>query len=783
MQNETITKTIDNRIPEYGAFSRQPAEKWEFANVTGNGELGAMHYGKPERETVIVNHAELFLPLGSKEEIPNMAPYLEEVRKISRTEGYIASHEYFIRKGEELGHTLVDTDPYHPGVFLSIEQPSAKVVHDYIRAVDFATGEVLTSWNDGNQQFERKLFASRQDGAVIMSITSNKVMPLVCLSAEEIDHPLLNASFDVGATTIKGLHTYKHAEHGYESFVEVVCPDGHLARERNRITVTNTREILVFIKIIPFELVDKLGSQTEKLFPTRQSYAELFQSHRKIHSEMFHRVAIDFHGGEKRNWSSEQLFEDVRQTKVLSTALVEKMFHAGRYMFITSSGLRPPNLQGIWTGTWTPSWSSDYTLDTNLQLAMASVFSGNMLEGFKPYVALLESYLDDFKYNAKTMFGCRGIMSGVRASNSGKHLHWGDSSWGERECDTFFGAFWTCGAGWLAHLLYDYYLYTGDKPFLQEHVVPYLKEVVLFYEDFLYEENGTFVFNPSYSAENGIAANSTQDIAVAKQVLTNLISACNELNIDKEQIPHWETMLNKLPPYLINEEGALKEWAVNDHDDNYNHRHYSHLYPIFQSYEFSEEETPELWVASKIALEKKFEHWLYNPNTDTSSHGRMHAGLAAARFGMGDIVWDIFRMMASGGAIYPSMMTAHYDNYDVFNVDANGAIPELIHNLLVFSLPGKIDLLPALPNELTSGKISGTLCRGQIYINELSWDIKNEGKIELNVTSKTDQDVHIRIKRNEAFMLTTEEHVVKEDDGWKLSLKKAEQVKLIWQIV
>lgn len=774
-------KQIDKKIPEYGAYSRQPAETWEFSNVTGNGELGAMHFGPPQKETVIVNHAKLFLPLGSTEEIPNMAPFLEEVRKLSKTKGYIASHEYFIREGEKLGHTIVNTDPFHPGIFLTIEQPSLGAVTDYLRTVNFATGEVSASWNEGSQQFRRNLFASRSDGAIVMSIFSSDTIPELCLSVEKIDHELIDATYNVEDTTIKGHHTYKHGNNGYESFVEIVCHDGDISSDEQRIMIRNTKEVLLFIKIISFEHLDKTQLNSKQLFPIEKSYLQLLNRHQEIHGEMFHRVAIDLKGGNRRYWSSEELFEEVRKTNQLSPALVEKMFYAGRYMFISSSGLRPPNLQGIWTGTWTPSWSSDYTLDTNLQLAMASVFSGNMLEGFKPYVTLLERYLDDFRYNAKRMFGCRGILSGVRASTSGKHLHWGDSSWGDRECDTFFGAFWTCGAGWLGHFLYEYYLYTDDKAFLQNHVVPFLKEVVLFYEDFLYfDEAEKYVFNPSYSAENGIAANSTQDIAVAKEVLTNLISACKELNIDNEKIPKWEKMLEQLPPYLINEEGALKEWAVWDHGENYNHRHYSHLYPIFQSYEFSEEKTPELWEASKVALEKKLEHWLYNPHTDTSSHGRMHAGLSAARFGMGDTVWDILRMMAAGGAIYPSMMTAHFDHYHVFNVDANGAIPELIHQLLLFSFQGRLDVLPALPNALMQGKINGTLCRGQIYVNELAWDLQEKKKIEITITSKKDQELLVRIKRNERWILLETAQAFEAEDGWKVSLNKNKQTTLTW---
>jgi hypothetical protein len=37
-------------------------------------------------------------------------------------------------------------------------------------------------------------------------------------------------------------------------------------------------------------------------------------------------------------------------------------------------------------------------------------------------------------------------------------------------------------------------------------------------------------------------------------------------------------MLAKLPPYLINPDGTLKEWAWPDLEDRYNHRHISQCY-------------------------------------------------------------------------------------------------------------------------------------------------------------------------------------------------------------
>lgn len=148
---------------------------------------------------------------------------------------------------------------------------------------------------------------------------------------------------------------------------------------------------------------------------------------------------------------------------------------------------------------------------------------------------------------------------------------------------------WTAGAGWLAQPLAEYAAVYGDEAFVQQHLIPYLKGFARFYETFLTitDAEGHVVFVPSYSPENRPAnldtpgsINATMDIAICREVLSTLITLCEERGLETDHLSHWKALLNRLPPYLINEDGALKEWAHPDLADNYNHRHVSHLYPV-----------------------------------------------------------------------------------------------------------------------------------------------------------------------------------------------------------
>ena len=140
----------------------------------------------------------------------------------------------------------------------------------------------------------------------------------------------------------------------------------------------------------------------------------------------------------------------------------------------------------------------------------------------------------------------------------------------------------------------------------------------------------------------------------------------------------------------------------------------------------------------------RLKHWFRNPRADTSSHGRMHAALAAAYLRRGNDVWEILTKMVPGGSFYTSLVTSHNANHGILNVDANGAIPEVINNCLVFRRGDVLNLLGALPDALPRGTLRGILARGQLRIDNLTWD-SPAGRLHLELTSAKDQTLTLRL--------------------------------------
>ena len=870
-----------------GMFNKQPAGKWDEAYPSGNGVQGVLVMGEPLDETIIFNHEELFLPLPENVAavLPDMSGELPAIRMLIREGRYRDATRHFLNKVTEKGFPsqLLWTDPFHPAFELKIETSdavndrcagklgqeayevdeteaaqspyAAKVSHvnntshathatntadaanvtDYLRWLDFETGEAGIRWRGERGVYKRRVFVSRACDAVVVkldaptegkldcdiylaeragrqhirsvSVKAGTMADLAGQITVQKNTGQLSVQKSTGQTPIQDLAgqmptqdlaermlvktdsaediwfifegRYETGNGGYYGIARVHAEGGSIELADGKARLRNACGAIITARTIPDgdNTSSGLAAAMSELAVLPMDYDTLLREHAYIHGELFNRLRLDLGGEEPETgiyknaepgaqnnaepevcsnanpevlsneeplaysneepvaYSNEELMDQARMGGI-TPAFVEKMHDYGRYLLISSSGKLPPNLQGVWNGIWTPPWSSDYTLNENLQMMMWQVLPGNMPELAKSYFNLIESFIDDWKMNAQLLYGCRGILSSPRSTTSGLTRHF---------CEDFPMMFWTAGAGWLAQMFCDYWQFTGDDAFLKDHTVPVLKEIALFYEDFLVEgPDGKYEFIPSYSPENTpsntdnpVSINATMDIAVAKEVLANLISACEWLGIDKDDIPKWKDMLGKMPDYLVNGDGALKEWSHPAFEDDYHHRHSSHLYPVFPGFEVTSDGTPELYQACLRAAELR----LTDGIEAITGWGLAHLANISARLKDGELGFRaLSRIMAK--FLLPNLFTCHNEGF-LFQMDANLGFSAAVLEMLVFSQIGYIELLPALPRSLAKGAADGILCRGQITLTKLQWDMCRK---TVTVVIRSEKDQKIRLK-------------------------------------
>jgi hypothetical protein len=735
-------------VPERGFISSEPGLTWEQGLLSGNGTVGASVLGRPLDEIVVFSHKHMFVPERDPLLPPATATRLFEIRRLIDRGLYAQAGQLAVDSSVQ--KEFLYPDPLMPAFDLRVKMAAEGEVADYLRSTDFETGETTVHWSDSRGVFERRLFVSRADGIALMRITGPGPGGVSCrleLSPREPDNRRFKAGVNnlavtTDASTLTFRHGFVHAYagsiQGLEGVARVVARNGTTATDGPALTVTGADEVLIFVDIKVLDDLDRsLIEPTKKaLAALPVDYASLLGRHAKIHGELFGRMRLDLGGGADHILTSEELLAMTTDAEP-SRALLEKVFDAGRYNIISSTSDLPPTLQGVWAGTYDPPWASDFTHNGNVPSAIASLLMGNMPELLLAYTSYMEWLAPYLEVNAKMIFGARGIVLPSRSTTNGYNNAF--------EAD-FPGQFWVAGAAWAAHFFYDYWLYTGDRAFLAGHALPFMEKAALFFEDYLYEgPDGKYVFSPTQSPENApsntksqTTFNATMDVAAAKELLQNTIAASRELNINRDKIPHWETMLAKMPDYLINEDGAVREWLTPKLADDYDHRHNSQLYALFDGMPEEIAKNPKLQSAFKRLIELKLErHWSnWEKQGGFMSFGLVQLGQAAASLGEADLAYRCLVPLLNRYWLHN--LASMHNAKELFNMDISGGMPAVFIKMLVASEPGVIRLLPACPAAWPAGTIEGVLCRGQVEINRLNWD----GPIvRLSVRSAKAQDV------------------------------------------
>lgn len=760
-----------------------PSSQWREAFPSGNGTIGAMVYGAIGTERILFNHNALWFG-GTKSELPDMSKELPVVRKWMLAGEYGKANMHYVNKMKEKGFKGKHAD-YHPAFDMILTMEREQLFEDYSRTLNFETGEVEVKWRDGDTKYARRLFVSIPDDISVLSLKANKkgvISGTVTLDIHDLTDAvnMEGKQFDPDfkfETSIDGEFVEFRADGTdggeFGGVARVIAKNGQTGKKAGRkmhfsshqtgeqITFSNADELIVLVGIYANEqgviAVPRIKNQLSG-FGT--NYESLFTRHKDIHRELFNRVTVNINTEEEIEAPNERLLLDAYQNRA-SDMLVQKLVDYGRYLLISSSkaGGYPANLQGVWNGDYSPPWHGHLGNNENLQMNYWQAMPGNLNESMMAFFDYFDAHIESFRYNARQLWGCRGIYippfmvpaNPITVENQAHTINY------------------TEAAGWLASFYYDYYLFTGDKEFLENRAVPFLKEVALFYEDFIIKDKkGRNMFVPSESPENQpadkvwinpetgkkesirIQINSTMAVAVSKEVFMNLISACELLDIEASGVKRWKKMVADMPPYEINEDGAMKEWLHPDFKDNYEHRHESHVYPVFPGHEVTLESNPEIYEACRVAIEKRKTIGL----KAQTGWSLAHMANVYARLGQGDKSKEALDILARC-CLGQNLFTYHNDwrymgvtgsgfwgKSAPFQMDANFGITAAVYEMLCGSEVNMLHILPALPSDWKKGNFNDMLTRVGIRVSA-SW---NMNKKEINIKLVAERDANFDLK-------------------------------------
>nr|WSS65474.1 glycoside hydrolase family 95 protein [Streptomyces sp. NBC_01177] len=682
-----------------GTWEPRPATRWEDAFLSGNGRHGAMVWGHPADDQVIVDHHTLVRPNGSEDLRP---PELAD--RLGRLQDALLAGDTTAAEDFGAGPPLVWVQPFHPAFRSRVCRGRGlhEAVTGYRREVDFTTGEVTASY----EAWRSSVFVSRADDVVVQHVTDLGLTADVVL-----DHALPGAParLAVGRSTVltpQGARLalrvgYPGSELGYTGVTVARVDGGTVTVAGEGIRIEGARSLTLTTRVVRGPGHPDLGELWAAL--PCEDHATLLARHRPLHRSAYGRASLTLRDAapESELPGSELL----RAPK--SPALLERLFAAGRYHLLSSSGMLPPRLTGLWTGDWDTAWSGAFTTNANLNLQISSAATAALPEVTEAHAAFVHGQLADWRDNARALFGARGVVAPSHTDGvSGHTRHF------QRAYPLHL---WTAGADWLLQPLLEHAEVTTGAP--DPALASALVEVALFYEDFLSREDpdGNVAVVPSYSPENRPAnaswgtVNATMDLAAARHALTTAA----EHAPGHPSAGHWLALADRLPAYLVNEDGALAEWAWPGLRETYDHRHLSHLYPVWPLDAINPYDTPELATAAHRALELR-------GSENDSAHGHLHHALIAARLRDPSRVSAALDAVLGGDFFHDSLMSAHYPSRNVYNADAAHTLPAAVIESLVQSTPHRLVLLPAVPAAYPAGELRGVRTRFGAHL-DLRW--------------------------------------------------------------
>lgn len=742
---------------------RNDAE-WLNALPVGNGYIGAMVFGDVNTERIQLNEKTLWSGSPAENDNPEAFESLVKIRELLFSGKYREATALTLKTqvcaGEGTGHgngAVVPFGCYQTLGDLRLDFGKTASYDNYYRELDIENGIVNVSYDQEGVKFNREIFASFPDRAIIIRLTADKKgkisfsgtmdRPERFETISETDNLLMKGTMNNG----KGGDGMQYAAR-----IKAITTGGSVEYSGSSLKIQDADEaLLIFTASTNYRQEyphytgsDPLKTSFDQLnSASSYSYQELLKRHTDDFKSVFGKVSLSL-----TDLKTDTIPTDVRlRNQKISPDdlhLQQLYFQYGRYLLISSSreGSLPANLQGIWANKIQTPWNCDYHTDINVQMNYWLADATNLSECHTPLTALIESLVRPGEKTAAIQYKAKGwcvhpVTNVWGFTSPGEHPGWG----------LHVGA-----GGWLCQHLWDHYTFTMDREYLKR-VYPVMLESARFYLDWLVEDpvTGELVSGPAASPENSfiapdesvaqISMGPSHDQEVIHELLSNVLSASKVIQDNNQLLPEIEAALKKLAHPKIGSDGRLMEWREEFPEQDTTHRHVSHLYMLHPGNQIDPDKTPDLAAAARKSLEARTDIGTgWSLAWKVNFWARLKDGNRAYQL-LKNVLQPVNNMglnMSNAGGTYQNLFCAHPPYQIDGNFGATAGITEmLLQSHIIEDDDFVIQILPALPDAWPAGEVKGLRARGGFEVS-IKWEEKR--MVSCSIKSLAGSDLNIR---------------------------------------
>lgn len=687
-----------------------PAALIQQALPVGNGRLGALASGDPASDRLLVTDCTLWTggrnsALGADGQFPYGATDFGSFTL--------------------LADVVVDV-PDHP----------IGSVTDYRRSLDLANGLVTATYQKDGTCFRREVFVSEPDDVLVVRLTASGrgtytgSVSLTGRHGESTAPDTATPAASFSGQFANGLR--------YAAVVRATGAGGRVASTATGVSFTECREVTVVVSggtnYRPDPATGYLDPGLDPLRLARRKAAaavaagseRLLHTHVADYRRLFDRfhVSLGASSDAQRRLDTWTRLTTRAQSGTADPELEASYLQFGRYLMICGSRNRLPlNLQGLWLDRNDPSWMSDYHTDINLQMNYWLADRAALSDCF---TALADYCLDQLpSWTALTQSLFNDPRNGFRNS-SGRIAGWTLAI----STNVYGGLGWwwhPAGNAWIANSLWQHYEYTQDRDYLRR-IYPLLKGACEFWQARLLtvtvDGRDVLVDDSDWSPEQG--PTDAKGITYAQELVWDLFGHYTEatelLGRDRSYGRTVAGLRERLYlPEVSPKTGWLEEWMTPDNLGDPTHRHLSPLFGLFPGDRITVDRSPADLLDGTRAL-------LTARGMQSFGWGCAWRAICWARLKDAEKAYtEVATNLAP--SVHNSNGTAanFFDIYSfgrsssTFQIDANFGTPTAMLEMLLYSRPGLIELLPALPAAWAgSGDVRGIGARDG-FVVDVAW--------------------------------------------------------------